>query len=899
MSKKSKRNRSASRQGAVNPRPQAVPVSAPLDSAVSPPEEAAPAAAPSGPWGVSVRDWAILGGIVFVGLVLRLLYMREVMQAPDFAVPLTDAAYKDYWARALLSGDWTPPPGIPDPEIATSPYLRPPAYPFFLAFIYLLSGGSYLAVRVVQMGFGIANIFLAFFLGRALFGRGPGLLAAGFMSVYWVMIYFEQELNSPTLIVFLLLTITLLLRRWPEALNWRRAWIPGVLFGILALDRPETLLLTPLLLGWAWWVTRGRHAPRQVYAALAVFLVGIAAMIAPVTARNTFKTGDFVLICTIGGLNLYAGNNPDATGDFPDIDFRPLFGVAKDVSHESFSHLAIALERKTGQSGIKHSDVQRHFVNAAVAHMVENPGRTLALMGRKALLFWGPSEVSSNKVIYYEKQHSRVLRYLPGFPPAAALFFLGAMMFAVRAPGGFWRALKEDSRAQTAALAVAIVLASFSVYLLFFVVGRFRAPFIPFMLVFAGYAVHQLHGFYRARDYRRLGTWGGGALALLGLFSVNFAGYTYDLPRWHFQRAGAYGVQGEVEKALQELNQAIEAGGDQPWLYSEIGFAYSVQGDLDKAVFWFERAVQADPYLADARNKYGHTLLRQGRLQEAIAQFEAALDADFTLQMARFNLGWAHEAAGEHAEAEAVYREILRQEPGHRMADFRLAHTLVAQDRIEEALAALEAAIAKNPNNAEIHNYLGFQLAQLGDIDGAIASYERALAIAPRYTLAHNNLGNALAHLGEYDAAVARFIEALLIDPDDPDAYYGYGYVLSQLGNSEGAIDRFRLAIRNNPKHAEAHNFLGYELTQIGEYGEAITHFRRALELAPEMLLARNNLGDALLAVGDVRAAREQFDLALEIDPANSFALEKLAEIDARLRQMPRDIREGERVLLF
>ena len=112
------------------------------------------------------RDWLILAGILLLGVLLRGAYLWERVQAPDFDSPGVDASFHDYWARGLAFGDW-PRRGSPgDPRISTTPYIRPPGYPHFLALVYRLLGKGYLGPRVVQMALGLANCLLAFLFAR-------------------------------------------------------------------------------------------------------------------------------------------------------------------------------------------------------------------------------------------------------------------------------------------------------------------------------------------------------------------------------------------------------------------------------------------------------------------------------------------------------------------------------------------------------------------------------------------------------------------------------------------------------------------------------------------------------------------------------------------------------------
>ena len=147
---------------------------------------------------------------------LRLVYFYERVHAPDFAAPILDPQLNDYWARALVTGGWPPPPGAADPEIRTTPYGRPPGYPFTLALIYALFGLHYAAPVLIQMLLGVGNALLAFVIARRVWGNLAGLVAAALMGTYWANIYFEGELTCPVWTTTLTLAVLLLLLQWHE-----------------------------------------------------------------------------------------------------------------------------------------------------------------------------------------------------------------------------------------------------------------------------------------------------------------------------------------------------------------------------------------------------------------------------------------------------------------------------------------------------------------------------------------------------------------------------------------------------------------------------------------------------------------------------------------------------------
>ena len=840
------------------------------------------------------KDAAILAPILILGLILRVLYLQEILSAPDFAFPVMDAAYKDAWAKSMLTGRWPIESGQPDPGLSTSPYLRPPGYSLFLAAVYLLTGTSYLAVRLVQMALGLASAVLMYTLGRALFGRAIGAVGAAFMVTYWILIFFEGELSEPSLIVFILLAMINLMRLWPHMPESRHFLWPGVCLGMLILLRPETGLLAPFLLLWGWWVTRGKASTGRRAAQLALFTAATAALILPVTARNYIVSGEFVPICTIGGLNLYAGNNPDANGSFPNLDYSELFGVSTTLSHHNFQELLFAHRRNTGNPELGHADLERFFVSEALAYMRENPGHILQLAMRKVLLFWGPWEVTSNKVLYFEREHSRFLSWLPGFPLVAGLAWAG---FALWVRNARRHSLSGETK-QAGVLIAAIVAISCLTHILFFVVGRFRVPVIPLLILFAAYALVSTYLMARAGQWKQVGIWGSIAAALVIFFHIPLVSYEYERDRWHYMRGMSYGVTGDLESAIKELQLAVDAGGREYWLLSEMGFARSIQGEFALAADWFERALEVQPDDSMTLNRYGYALLQLDRLDEAEATFRTALEYDFTQFEARYNLALMLMRSNQLEEAEAEFRQLLEIHPNQVNALFDFGLLLAAKGDSAGAQEMFRRAVAITPSHANAWNYLGMELASQGDLEGAQEAYRTALAADAGNLLVHINLGNLYAHQGRYEDAAVHYMQVRARDmgesdpdqeelrpPDDHDALalQGLGFALAQQGNRDEAISRFQQSLDINPNNPVAHNALGYELMERGNMEQARHHFEQAIAQDPNMILARNNLGDLFVRTGRPGEARTQYEAVLGIAPANEYAQRALARIEERL----------------
>ena len=325
-------------------------------------------------------EWLVLAAVLLVGLLLRVAYLRENLAKPEFTVPPIDAGFHDYWARALATGDWTPPHQFPDPQLSEHPYVRPPGYPYFLSLIYRFAGDSYLAPRIVQLALGLVNALLAFLLAARWFGRRVGLLWAALMSVYWIFIYLEGELQEPALLICLLLSLVYVLGLWAERRVFGYALAAGILLGLAGLVRPNVLLFAPVALAWGYWLRRRRARPRRLLLHAAGLVLGVGLTVAPVTVRNYLVAEDLVFVSSNAGVNLFIGNHQGSHGRF--VCFLP--GLGKFGTCYDYPAIVWNLERKLDRS-LKYSEVSAWFADQAFRFIREHPARFVALTFHRAV----------------------------------------------------------------------------------------------------------------------------------------------------------------------------------------------------------------------------------------------------------------------------------------------------------------------------------------------------------------------------------------------------------------------------------------------------------------------------------------------------------------------------------
>ncbi len=758
---------------------------------------------------VPICEFLVLCAILLTGLALRCIYLHEISGAPDFSYPEMDAYFHDYWARALVNGDWTPPPEQNDPEVNTSPFFRPPGYPYFLALVYYLSGSSYLIIRIIQIVLGLVNCVMVYLIGRQIFNGAVGLIFATLMSVYWEFIFFEGELLAPVLLIFLGLALVYTLCTCIDKFTYLRIITAGLLFGSFALTRPNILLCGPVILAWIWKLKHQNKDGPGFGSIVIVFIITISGVIAPATLRNYLVSKDIVLITANGGVNLYIGNNEHTNCVWPSIP------ILSDIAPEllegwtSFDNpkLVEGVEKIVGRD-MKHSEVSRFFTIKALNYIQEHPLQTLKLTFKKALLFWGPYEISNNKEIYCERRNSAVLRSSFSFPLILSTSVVGILLFfqSLRSKDTEYWQYRQDSRKQLyASWLVILLILSYSLsYMPFFVAIRYRVAIVPFLLLFSALGIYHIYTYTLKRKRIKFITWLGVCGILYVITSFEFLTYIPNVSRWHLNRGSKYLHYGQVNKAISEYNQILQINPLDASANFSLGVALNEQGKYEQALQCLTTVMQTEPNWAETQIQIGLAKLNLGKLDEAVSHFQHALDLDPNSAIAHNNIGVVLGKQGKLDEAVTYYTKAVQLDQNYAKAYSNLAEVLLMQGKYTEASVHCSQAIRLDPNYAEAHYNLGMIMDKMGNAEQAVNSYRNALKINPDYLDAHAHLVDVLAKQKLFDETVFHLSEVVRLDPNNEAAHYNLAGILFRKGNLTEATNHYNKVLRINPNNKKA-----------------------------------------------------------------------------------------------
>ncbi len=706
---------------------------------------------------------ALVWGAAFA---LRLLYIFQSQRSPFYDFPLVDAKTYTQTAAAMALG-----------HFGDQPFWQPPLYPHFLGALYALFEPSFTLPRLVQAALGATLCLLIFRLGRV-FSPAVGYLAAGLAACYGPFIFFEAELLPPALALVLnLLALWALL--WAAEGRPQRLLLPGFLLGLSALCVANVLAFVPVAALWLVWVRRGR------FVGVAVLWLGTALALAPVTLRNYYVSGDWVLISYNAGLNFYIGNNAQ---------------YDETVAIQPGPAWLELTARPRVEAGARQPSAQSRFFFAEAWDFIrQQPFAYLKLLLYKLYLFWHGDEIGRNQDLYFARQYAPLLQVLLWKYGVAFPFGLLAPLSLV----GLGLSCRNGLLRRPEPLLLALFAGAYMLTVVaFFISARYRLPAIPILLIFAAYGGRELYLLWRRGAHRDLLVGCGAAFLLavacnfrMGAMNVEGDAHT------HYRLGYVYEKKGLTINAMAAYEQALTLDPDIKWAHFNLASLYARSGEYNRAIAAYGECIRRFPEAVRARLALGNVYLRTGRYPEAIAAYEGLLDAkDVDAADLYGRLGYAHAQLGQLEQAAAAYEELAAAKPDSLQARFQLGELYERLERLDAARAEYRQILAADSLQATVR----YRLARL-------------LFFA-------DQAGEAKAHL----------LQVIARNPDAIDARFllATQYIVEH--RAAAAMEQVQAILAVQPEHYQGNRLAGHLYMVLGDTLKGVQHLEQFTEYYQE-----------------------------------------------------------------
>lgn len=616
----------------------------------------------------------LLIGIFIVALAIRLLYLYQVISTPLFHGLVADADKYDNFSLQILRGNLTDKDSI---------YLNP-FYPFFLALIYRIFDHSHLAVVLIQAIIDSLSCIVLYLLASICFNKRVATIAAFIFACYGTVVFYTATLLAPTLVIFLALSFITTLLTAQKKQKSLIFLLSGLLFGLLVAARPNVLLFIPFLLLWFFGVLKNQLGGHKATQGFVFLLIGLSTVLSLITIRNYSITKRISPFSVQGGINFYIGNNPEAKGYFMSphgISSSPIEQIRTSVNYAA----------KDSGNVLTPSQASRYWLLKGLEFIKDNPFDAFALYIKKFALFWRNEELPLNI------DHTYSSELVP-------LFRLPFFSFGIIVPFALLGIMLSLKRKDASLLVIFFITAHMISVIIFFVTARYRAPAIPFLIIFSSYTFCYVVEKLQLKDLK--------AVTLSVIFLIvsfiginkDFSLFTLATPPVHYSNLGmVYHRLGKLDESVSALKKALAIDPLCVEAHYNLGNVYTEKGLLDEAIEEYKKALHSNPDVSGVHNNLGMAYGKKGLFDEAIAHFNKALTTDENLEKVYYNRGIAYGKQGKLDESIADFKQALDLNPESAQAHFNLGITYSRKGMQDQAFSHFKQAIARDPNLAEVY----------------------------------------------------------------------------------------------------------------------------------------------------------------------------------------------------
>lgn len=322
-------------------------------------------------------------------------------------------------------------------------YFTSSGYSFLLGLLIFLFGDHFIVIQVVQSLLSSLTALMMYRIGKSLHSQQMGLIVFIIFMFNPTFVRYSQQLMSETLFIFLLVSLFYILevysRFTPTSLL-----VLGFLSAYAFVVRNMFLFFIPVIIFWMIWQQRNKIS--SIYS-MGFMVVGLGSVLIPFFMINYSLLGT-PFTSSGGGLNLWMGNNPDATGFYDMALYREKIGRDDHVSVETDAYLR----------------------NEVKQFISEHPWQFLLLFLKKTYLLWKPDT--------YLLTNGDLQQKIYGM--GKVFYYLGVILI----PGlvGIWLSRHYWRRY---GLTFLFVLYNTAIVALHVVLFRYRIPMLPCMMIFS------------------------------------------------------------------------------------------------------------------------------------------------------------------------------------------------------------------------------------------------------------------------------------------------------------------------------------------------------------------------------------------------------------------------------
>lgn len=283
-----------------------------------------------------------------------------------------------------------------------------------------------------------------------------------------------------------------------------------------------------------------------------------------------------------------------------------------------------------------------------------------------------------------------------------------------------------------------------------------------------------------------------------------------------------YSMMNQKQKAFDEIQSIIDKNPDDPRYLILMGDLYLQDNQNQQALNYYEQARAIDPdhsalvlSMVNYYEKTNNKAAAQAELQKAITS--SSMDVEVKLQLLTRYIGILQQNQQDIKQTNSLFETLFEQHPNNTQLNLIYGNVLLLQDDKAGAMEQFEIFAKDNPENPAGYEQM-LRVALPDSLDKIVEITQEALKYLPEEPQFYFYLGAAKFQQNKHREALEVFEKgvntAVIENPLVESDFYGQmGDLNYFLANKEAAFENYEKALKLNPQNLHVLNNYSYYLS--------------------------------------------------------------------------------------
>ena len=344
-----------------------------------------------------------------------------------------------------------------------------------------------------------------------------------------------------------------------------------------------------------------------------------------------------------------------------------------------------------------------------------------------------------------------------------------------------------------------------------------------------------------------------------------------DNADWYFNKGLALDVVNCFDQAIVQYQKALELAGNDLGILNALAVDYTRAGEFDRSIEVFEQIQSLDSNYEPCYCNRIITYTEMDRHEKAEEMFYLAQQIEPDCPLCFYNIGNSLYSRGYFERAIWCWEKTAQIEPSHPQINYRIGQGYWAVGNIGMTKRYFLEEILNDPSQLVVILDMAVVLLEEGDIAGAQEKLHRIIEVDSCNSAALFYLGESYLFAGDDKQAKKMYKQAIQVDNSIAGPRYRLAQISLENGDEELVRSLLKVELELDIENPQIYLSIGSMLLKVGMIEHAIHSFLQVSDCDPNNIKAYQYLSRALQLIGQYEDAAQfiEYGLSLnESDPA-------------------------------